>query len=427
MRSGKLSEVLLAAGVCALAIGGFAPGVASAASNPDSVTVAGGSSYTYTFNQSPSIQATAQPNCPTFSNQTPVTLTLSGPGVTNSTLVSHKPDCSQALTLSPSASSVNTAHPAWNGGGSPADNGVYTVTLNNEGRTKSANFTLLIPPAKPRGFAVTPDSATSATFTWTANPEPDITGYEITNSAGSVVADPSYSACSGGSCSTGPTDLGSSVSGHTEHYSLTAFRSCGGAPCSAGHVASTSPASASATFPAAPTPTPSPTPTKTSGGGSNGGGGSSGSNGGSGSSSGGGSHGGGGGGGGGNASLGTFHTTNGGGHSGSVNLGNADPGGQVSHNLPPVSTGALPPVAAPPLPSVQTQTGGSEALGAPPGKIHYPAPLIAKQKQQAAKTLARDLKAGLSMPPLWRGIAAAAVMILIAVHLRAWVARTEAF
>lgn len=412
MRSRALSRILIAGGVSALAVGGFAPTAASAASNPDSVTVAGGSSYTYTFNQSPSIQATAQPNCATFSSPTPVTLSLSGPGVTNPTLASHRASCSSALTLSPSSSSVNTAHPAWNGGSTAADNGVYTVTLNNEGRTKSASFTLLIPPAKPSGFAVSPDSSSTATFTWNANHEPDILGYQIANSAGNVVAQPTYSACSGGTCSTGPVALGSSVAGHTEHYSLTALRSCGSASCSAGHVASTSSASASGTFPAAPAPTP--TPTKTSAGSTTGGGGN-------------GSHSGGGSGNNGGSTVGTLHTSNGSrSGSGSVNLGNADPAGQVSHNLPPVSVGSLPAVNAPPLPAVGTQ-GGPEALGAPPTKIKYPKPLVAGKNQSVSTSVEHAIRSGLKPAPLLRGIAAAAVLILIAVHLRAWVARTEAF
>ncbi len=404
MRPRRVMKALLAGGVSALAAGGFAPTVATAASAADTVTVAGGSSYTYTFNQSPSIQATAQPNCRSvLSSPGQVTLTIAGPAVSDSTLASHKGSCNKAVSLSPSSSSVNTRHAAWAGGGI-ASNGVYTVTLNNQGRTTSASFTLLIPPARPTGFTVTPNSATSATFAWSANPEPDIVGYEIKNSAGTVVASPSSSACSGGSCSTGVTDLGSSVSGHDERYSLTAVRSCGDASCSAGHLASTSTASGSATFPAAPTPTPSATPTTSTGG--TGGGHDSG-----------GGHGGDG------TSLGTVHSNGGPGH-GSVNLGNADAAGQVSHNLPPVSVGSVPRINAPRLPGVRTSIKPLDP-GAPPGKIKYPSPLVAQQ--HADKSLADDIKSGLSLPPLWRGIAAAAVLILIAVHLRAWVARTDAF
>jgi hypothetical protein len=271
---------------------------------------------------------------------------------------------------------------------------------------------LLIPPARPNGFSVAPDSASSATFTWNANPEADINGYEITNSAGNVIADPTYQACSSGSCTTGPMDLGSSVAGHTERYSIIALRSCGGAPCSSGHIASTSSAQASGTFPAAPAPSSSPTPTKSGSGGNTGGGNNTG-----GSSK----HNGGG------TKLGTLHTSSGGNSGSTVNLGRADSAGQVSHNLAPANVAPLPAVNAPPLPAAALGSG-SESLGAPPGKIQYPKPLLApKSNNSAPKTLYRDIKNGLSAPPLWRGIAAAAVLILIAVHLRAWVARTEAF
>src|SRR4051794_40607082 len=122
----RLTQALLAGGVSALAVGGFAPTMANAAGG-DTLTVAGGSSYTYTFNQSPSIQATAQPNCRSaLSSPGQVSLSISGPAVVNSTLVSHKGDCNKAVSVSPSASSVNTRHPAW-AGGPMASNGVYTV------------------------------------------------------------------------------------------------------------------------------------------------------------------------------------------------------------------------------------------------------------------------------------------------------------
>ena len=77
-RPRALTRTLLAGGVASLAVVGFAPTFASAASNNDTVTVAGGSSYVYTFNQSPSIQAVAQPNCAVLSNPKPLTLSISG-------------------------------------------------------------------------------------------------------------------------------------------------------------------------------------------------------------------------------------------------------------------------------------------------------------------------------------------------------------
>jgi hypothetical protein len=381
--------------------------LASAAAS-DSVTVAGGSSYTYTFNQSPSIQAVAQPNCRVLGSAGTDTLTIDGPGVSNSVLVSHAGSCSKSVTLSPSAASVNTSHPSWNGGAGPADNGNYTVTLTNNGRQESASFVLLIPPAKPTGFSASPAGGTYVTFQWSPNPESDIVGYEVKDSAGDTVTSPS-NPCSAGTCLAGPVDVGDSAAGRTEQFSLVALRSCGDAACDGGELQSASPATADATFPAPPKPTPTPTPTKS--GGKSGGSGGGGSGGGSATHLGGGAtstHGGG------AITLG--------GDGGSVNLGQTNGSGDVNNALPPAGGDGSITVQAPPLPGVQTST---ETLGAggKPGKIKYPAPLLAHKSSSAS--IAQDLKNGLSLPPLWRGIAAAAVLILIAVHLRAWVSRTE--
>lgn len=416
-----LSRLVMSCGVAALAVLGFAPTMAVAAA-ADTVTVAGGSSYTYTFNQSPSIQATAQPACQVLGSAGTDTLTIDGPGVSSSVLVSHAGSCSKPVTLSPSAASVNTSHPSWNGGAGPADNGNYTVTLTNGSRQKSASFTLLIPPARPTGFTAAPAGGTYATFQWAPNPEPDIVGYAITDSAGDTLTSPS-NPCSAGTCLAGPVDVGSSAAGKTERFSLVALRSCGDAACNGGQLQSTSPATADATFPAPPTPTPSPT--KSHGGGSGGSGGTNG--GGSGGNNGGGnggSTGPGGGTGGGNGG-----STNGGGaitlhgDGSSVDLGQTTGSGDVNNTLPAAGGGSVT-VHAPSLPGVSTST---ETLGAggKPGKIKYPAPLLAQKSE--SQSIVHDLKSGLSLPPLWRGIAAAAVLILIAVHLRAWVSRTETY
>jgi hypothetical protein len=407
--SRALTRTLMAGGIAAVAVIGFAPTMSFAAANTDTLTVAGGSTYLYQFNQSPSIDAVAQPNCAVLAGAGTATLSISGPGVVDSTLASHKASCSSAVALSPSASSVNTAHPGWAGGSVAADNGVYTVTLNNNGRTKTASFSLLIPPAKPQDFSATADGGTLATFSWDANSEPDITGYQISDSSGSVVATATPDACSGGACTTGPTPLGSSVSGQTEHFSIAALRSCGTASCAAGHVTGASSAASSATFPNT-APTPTPTPTKSSGGSKSGGSGSSGGSGNAGSL-----------GGGGNSGSGKSHSSGG---SITVNLGQAGKSGTVNNSLPPVSTGGLSSVTVPSLPGIKTSIKPLDP-GGKPTKINYPKPLLA-QKNAADTGIAHDIKSGLTGAPLWRGIAAAAVLILIAVHLRAWVARTEA-
>jgi hypothetical protein len=410
--SRRFSRLVMTAGVTTLAVMGFAPMANAAAA--DTLTVAGGSSYTYTFNQSPSIQAIAQPNCQILGSASTVTLSIAGPGVTDSSLISHAGSCNKAVTLSPSASAVNTAHPAWDGASIPADNGTYTVTLANQGRTKSATFVLLIPPSKPTGFSVQPAGGTYATFSWTPNPEADITGYEVMDSAGQTLTSPS-NPCSAGTCLAGPVDVGDAAAGKTEKFSLVAIRSCGDAACNGGQIASTSPDTADATFPGAPTPTPSPT--KTHGGGGKAGGAGTGS--GAGTSGGSGAGTSGSGAAGSSANGGGAITLHGDGSS--VHLGQTDGSGDVNNSLPPASSGdGSLTVHAPSLPGVQTTTLGS---GGKVGKIHYPAPVLAQKS--ASQSIAHDLKSGLSLPPLWRGIAAAAVLILIAVHLRTWVSRTD--
>lgn len=392
-----------AIGAAGVAVLGFAPTFASAAAG-DSVTVAGSNTYTYTTNQSPDIEAVAQPNCGSSSSK--VTLAISGPGVLNSTLVSRKPDCKTPLDMTPSAASVNTSDPAWSGG-TAAMNGTYTLTLDNEGSDTVAHFTLLIPPAKTTGFRVTASKA-NAIFHWTANSEPDITSYVIKN-AGHVVAQPS-SACSGTAC--GDTvNLGSAVAGHTEKFSIVAVRACGNAQCSGGSVPGKTPAVATAKFATASGPSSSPTPSPTSSGGSGKGNGGAGS------------------------------LSDPGGKSGKRSSTGtlSDPGGKtllhkrrgvgggLGGGLPAISGGSLPSLVEPNLPSdVQTSTE-PQGLGKPGGNLKYPAPEIATKKKVSASGggFTHDISVAVNERPLWRGIAAAAVLLLIAVHLRTWAGRTD--
>jgi hypothetical protein len=237
------------------------------------------------------------------------------------------------------------------------------------------------------------------------------------DASGNILTSPT-NPCAAGTCLAGPVDVGDTAAGKTEHFSLVAIRSCGDAACNGGDIAGPS-TTAEATFAAAPTPTPTATSGK--GGGKGKGGGSTGSGkGGSGGSSGGSGNGGSGSNSGAGADSGgtgsiTLH-----GDGSSVNLGQTNGTGSVNNTLPPALSGSLPSVQAPALPGVKTSTLGS---GGKPGNIKYPAPLIAHKAD--SQGIVHDLKNGLSLPPLWRGIAAAAVLILIAVHLRAWVSRSD--
>lgn len=392
----------VAIGAVGVAVLGFAP-TASATSN-DTLTVSGVSTYTFTSNQSPQIQGIAQSNC--SGSPAKVVLTISGPGVVSPTLVSADPNCSSPQTIQPTDTAVNTAHPDWSGG-TPAMDGNYTVTLNNEGRTTQAKFTVLIPPAKTTGFTVSP-SGTSATFKWTANAEPDVVAYVIKDAAGNPVATPTK-ACSGTKCSDGPISLGSSVAGQTEKFSIIAVRSCGDATCPTyGAVPGIKPAVASAKF-AAATSSPSPTPTKSSGTG-------------------------------GSASGGTKTT-----HKGSTGT-LSDPSATKSKHhkakkkgagLPSFSGSTLPSIDLPSLPTGSSSLGGTAAttaggepttLGKPGGNLNYPAPQVATKKKVTVATgggISHEISVAVNRKPLWRGIAAAAVMLLIAVHLRTWAGRTD--
>jgi len=91
-------------------------------------------------------------------------------------------------------------------------------------------------------------------------------------------------------------------------------------------------------------------------------------------------------------------------------------------SLPAVSGGIASVLGAPDLPGIVTTTRPL-SLGKPGGKIAYPAPEIAKKKVSTVHAISHDISVGLSGKPLWRGIAAAAVLLLIAVHLRTWAAR----
>jgi hypothetical protein len=388
-------QLLAAAGIIGAGVFGFA---APAAAATDSVTIDNASSLTIKSSQSLSIQGVAAAYCQSGLSKRSASLSLQGPSgsssVTQTIKSSGNTPCNKDITMSASIAS-------------PKRNGSYLVKLDSHGVEKTAALNVLIAPSRATGFAVS-SAGTTASFSWTANPEPDITGYQVTSGSGSTVATTGTDACSGSSCATS-VDLGSGVAGKTEKFAVRAVR-CG-LSCSDAVVGPSS-STASTTFPkATPSPTPTPTPTTTpTGGGGNGGNGGNGGGGGiilsAGNGGGHGSHTGGAGGGGGGA--GSKH--------------------QPKNHLPSFHIGSLPVIHLPSLPGLETKVKPL-VLGKPGGKIHYPAPKLATTTKQKPRTttqaIRHDIVTGLKMPPLWRGVAAAAILLLIAMHLRAWAARVD--
>jgi hypothetical protein len=390
---------ILGAGVLAFA----AP---AAADTSQSVTVDNTSSLTVSNYQAINLAAVAAATCQGLGiTSRIVSLSLTGPigpDPVTETVRSTKQTCSQEADLA-------AAIP------SPKRNGEYSVMVENgsSSDTATAELDVLIPPTRAQDLAVT-TAGTIASFTWTANSEADITSYQITGANGAVSESvDAGTACSGSSCSTN-VDLGPSAAGRTDKFSVNAVR-CG-ISCADG-VSGARSASVAATFPAAPpTPTPTPAPTTTTGTGSGGGSGTgSGSGSGTGTGSGSGS--------GSGTGAGSGSGTGSGG-SGSTGGGLS---GKVAHggHLPSVGAGAIPTLNAPTLPGLQTEIKPL-VLGKAGGKIQYPAPKIAtKKKVSGVRAISNDIASGLTLPPLWRGIAAAAVLLLIAVHLKAWASRTD--
>lgn len=394
MATRTVGRVVAAGALAGPGVLGFAA-PAGAAGGGDSVMIDNSPSVTIYTGQSLRLASVAKATCKVGLANRSVSLTLTGPtglNPTTQTIKSDRVPCNRDASL---ASSI----------ASPKLNGSYTVSLENStpGNTTTAALDVLIPPSRAKGL-VASTAGTVATFSWAANPEPDVVSYDILNAAGAVViSSTAADACSGGSSCSTSLDLGPSATGKTERFSIRAIR-CG-LTCSDSTVSGPSSASAKAVFSATPPP-PAPSPTATSeppspthgnSGGSGGGADGSGGSGGSGA------------------------TTSGGGSS------SASHGAGKAH-LPSVNGGHLPSIQVPVLPGLQTLTKPL-VLGKPGGKIQYPAPQVARTKQgqprSTTQTISHDISSGLKLPPLWRGIAAAAILLLIAMHLRTWVARVE--
>lgn len=311
--------------------------------------------------------------------------------------------------------SLDTSCPPWNSGGcTEAVNGDYIFTFSDGSTTRTSRVTLQVPPATPSGFAASTDQ-TVVTFTWQANSEPDLVGYDIVEGDSNDVTpggiDPS--ACDSGGCSIS-IDFGSSARGTSATFHLFALRHT--APGSSSTVASGPSAPATANFPA---PTPSNSPSDSPSSGTGGHGGKTGSGGGGSTGSGGGT---------GTGNTGSTGTggTNTGTSSGPAShpVSGRHPAADLQASLPTVSAGN-----APDLPSVVTEVkplpqGTYKPTLAYPDQVQRDAvrkPVTAGAPAAVVHGLVRVL----DTVALWRTVAGAAVVLLLVAHLHAWLRRVE--
>jgi len=335
-----------------------------------------------------------------------LTLAIAGPDGSSYSWPSKSVPNTQDGSISGSFSTVT---PPWTSGIAAA-NGLYTVTATDGSSTsKTATVTLAVPPSDVSAFSGSA-SGSVATFTWAANTDkvPDFAGYLISDGTDSVKIAPNSGACDANSCGVS-IDYGSAARGQTYSFSIVALRLKG--PGSSGTVPSADPATTSVAFPAPPSPAPSTdgsggTTGGTTGGGSTGGGTTTGSDGSGGQTSGGTTTG----------SGGT--TTSAGGARGPVITGK-NPGADLGHFLPTVTAGA-----APNLPSVVT-----EIKPIPQGTykptLAYPDQTLTsastkKVDGNGIQAVGTDIVKVLNLRMLWTSLAAAALLLLVAAHLRAW-------
>jgi len=306
---------------------------------------------------------------------------------------------------------VNTANPPWTS--TEAPNGTYAVHFIVGSSTASTvQVTLRIPPATVSGFNGSA-SGTVAHFVWAADSEPDLAGYDIVDVTDSrrdlTPSGIDTSVCSSSSCSV-DIDFGAAAAGTSRQFVIDALRYT--SPDHSGTVAASDSSPTTVTFPTASTPSAN----GGSGGGSTGGGHSGGS-------TGGGSTGGG--------------TSGGGSTGGGSTAGGSTSGGQVAGGkstdtissqhasaalrayLPSISAGA-----APNLPSVVT-----EIKPLPEGSykptLAYPDQIVNetvhKNGSGSIDAVGTGIVHVLDMGALWKTLAVAAVVLLVAGHLRTWI------
>jgi hypothetical protein len=382
----------------ALAIVGLGAGPALAATN---VSVSsGGSSISdgdvLDHNTSVTVKGTS--DATTSSRK--LTLSIDLPGRGSYTL---KTGSASALQSGQLSASFGTDCPDWSA--SPcveAVNGTYSVTFEAGSSSSSSSFQLRVPPTAPTGFHAS-NNGTVVSFTWNANTEPDLMGYDIVEGSGSDVTPGGVDAdsvCDSTNCGVS-VDFGSTARGTTHSFTLVARRHT--SPGSGGFVSSSDSASQSVTFPAPPSPSPSSAPGGHTAGGSTGGAG---------------------------GSAGGPGGATGGGHnpSGSTGTGTRDvtgkhPAADLRTSLPTITA-----AGAPDLPTILTEVkplpqGSYKPTLAYPDQVKRTT--TAQRNPASAQQVLRDFRKVLDLGALWRALAGAVVLMLVAAHLRAFVERVE--
>jgi hypothetical protein len=356
-------------GIAVIALGGLSAAALAATGN--SVTVQGMSTLTVHQRQSLSLQGRAPAYCDLGLSSRRASLSITGPsGSSPVTFVlqqSASTPCDQDINL---ADTIQT----------PGRNGVYSVQMASHGQTATATLNVLVRPVKVHHVKVE-TSGTTATFTWRPNPESDVTGYRIVDVPdGTIAATPSAADdCSATKCKT-QVNLGDDAAGTSESFAIRAVR-CG-LSCSdnvlgkrSATVQATFASSAPPSSPPAPTSPPSPAPGQGNGG---------------------------------------------------------NPGSNPIGTVP----GASVPTAS--VPGGPTHSPGSHqgVVGSspspPPPKHSSPAVVANGQvmtsgsSRGVVRTAGHDIAVAFTYAPVWRAIAVAVLLSLIALHFRAWSERLDA-
>lgn len=330
-----------------------------------------------------------------------------------------RPDSSSAVLYSGSAQPLSS-------GSTPTEsvdtsalnlNGDYVFTFTFAGSSTSKTVTMRVAPAKVSGFGGSA-SGTVAHFTWAANSEPDLAGYDLVDVTDSSPRDLTpggvgTNVCDSSGCAV-DIDFGSSASGTSRSFVIDALRYT--SPSHSAEISSGDSAPATVNFPAPPPPSSSSggsdSGSSTSGGSSSGGTTSGGTTSGT---------------GGGSSGSGSTGSGTAGGHT----AGGGRPGHPISASRPNAALKAYLPSfsagAAPNLPSVVT-----EVKPLPEGTykptLAYPDQVVNEAVHHDTKGVAAvrsEIVRVLNVGAVWKTLAGAVLVLLVAAHLRAWVAGLE--